>query len=235
MPRLLKVVLAILVVLLVAGGAAWWLLFRDDSPPPPELAACEGGGDVTGDADTTAVDGAWTVAAGEGYYVGYRIGEQFGGDTFTRDAVARSSQVEGSMAIDDGSLTEATVTVDLTALESEDPTASRRDTYLQGNGLEIEQFPEATFELSTPAALAVPPEGACVTVEVAGDLTLHGVTAPVTLSLDATWTGDAIEVAGTAPVVLADFDIVPPDVAGLATAEEEGAFELLLRFEPTSV
>lgn len=234
MSRLLQVVLAVVVVVAVVAGAAWWLLLRDDSPPPPELAACAGGGEVTGDGDTAVLDGSWSVAAGEGFYVGYRIGEQFGGDTFTRDAVARSELVEGSMTIGDGALTAAAVTVDLTGLESEDPTASRRDTYLQTNGLEIEEFPEATFELTDPVALGVPPEGACVAFEVAGQLTLHGVTAPVTLPLDATWTGDAIEVAGSAPIVLADFEIVPPDVAGLATAEEEGAFELLLRFEPAA-
>src|SRR5690606_5683893 len=111
-------------------------------------------------------------------------------------------------------------------------TAGRRDAYLQSNGLEIEDFPEATFELSEAVDLAVPPDGACVRVEVTGDLTLHGVTRPVTLALDATWTGGSIEVAGTARVVLADFDIEPPAVAGLPTADDEGASEVLLRFEP---
>lgn len=146
--------------------------------------------------------------------------------------MARTAAVEGSLTIEDGSLTEAEVVADLTGLESEDPTAGRRDAYLQTNGLEIEDFPEATFALTAPVEVAVPPAGSCVAVEVTGDLTLHGVTAPVTLALDATWTGERIEVAGTAPVVLADFEIVPPDVPGLATAEEEGAFEVLLQFEP---
>jgi polyisoprenoid-binding protein YceI len=234
MSRLVKILLAIVVVLLVVGAAGWWFVLRDDSPPPPELAACEGGGTVAADDDPQALDGSWTVVAADGYYVGYRIGEQFGGDTFTRDAVARTTAVDGSMTVADGVLTAAEVTADLTGLESEDPTAGRRDTYLQTNGLEIADFPEATFALTDPVELSVPPEGACVAVDVAGDLTLHGVTRPVTLALDATWTGTTVEVAGSAPVVLADFDIVPPDVAGLATAEEAGAFEVLLQFERSS-
>lgn len=231
MPKFVKLLLALVVLAAVAAGALWWLVLRDNSPPPPELAACEGGGVVAGDPSSTALDGSWTLVPGDGVFAGYRIGEQFGGDTFTRDAVARTAAVEGTMTVVSGELIDAEVTADLTALESEDPTASRRDRFLASNGLETDDFPEASFTLTQSAELAVPPEGACVSVEVTGDLTLHGVTRPATLALHSTWEEGHIEVAGSAPVVLDDFGIEPPDVAGLATAEDEGALELLLRFE----
>ena len=57
------------------------------------------------------------------------------------------------------------------------------------------------------------------------------MTAPTTVTLDARWDGDTIEVAGSAPIVLADFDIEPPDVPGLAKADDAGSFEILLVFE----
>ena len=68
-------------------------------------------------------------------------------------------------------------------------------------------------------------------LSIDGELTLHGATAPVTVTVDARWNGDAIEVAGSAPIVLADFDIEPPDIPGLAKADDQGAFEILLLFE----
>jgi polyisoprenoid-binding protein YceI len=224
-----KIVIAAVVVVLVAGGAFWWFVLRDDSPPPPELGDVEPTGRVV---DSGALDGSWTLVADEEHYAGYRVPEQFGGDLVQRDAVARTNGVEGSLTIEGDTLTAADVTADLTGLESDDPTAGRRDNYLQNNGLEIADFPEATFTLTDPVDLTpLPAEGVEMTLPIDGELTLHGVTAPVTVTVDARWNGDTIEVAGSAPIVLADFDIEAPDIPGLAKADDEGAFELLLLFQ----
>lgn len=225
-----KVAVVAVVVLVLVGGAVWWFVIRDDSPPPPELTDT---GEPTGEAAATGeLDGTWTMVADDAHYAGYRIPELFGGDTLKRDAVARTAEVTGELTIEGDQLTAVDVTADLTALESEDPTAGRRDRFLQGNGLEIETFPEATFTLTDPVDLApLPAEREPKTYEITGDLTLHGVTAPVTVTLDTSWDGDTIEVAGSAPITLADFDIEAPDVPGLAKVDEAGAFEVLLLFE----
>jgi polyisoprenoid-binding protein YceI len=229
-----KVLVAVVVVVALVAGAFWWLVLRDDSPPPPELSELEDGapGQVV---DAGALDGTWTLVPDPERYAGYRIGELFGGDTVERDAVARTAEVEGSLTIEGDEVTAVEVTADLTALESDDATAGRRDRYLQENGLEIADFPEATFTLTEPVDLApLPAEGDERTLVLTGDLTLHGVTAPVEVTVDARWVGDTIEIAGAAPIVLADFDIEPPDVSGLAKVSAEGELEFLLLFEPAT-
>jgi polyisoprenoid-binding protein YceI len=68
-----------------------------------------------------------------------------------------------------------------------------------------------------------------VKVPAQGRLTLHGVTKPVTVQLEARYDGSGIEVAGTAPVVLADFGINAPDTP-VVSVEDHGSFELHLLF-----
>lgn len=235
MGRLAKLLVGAAVGLVVVGGALWWFVVRDTSPPPPELSDVDPTGRT---AEPGALDATWAlVPSGTGgsdpeHYVGYRIPELFGGDTFERDAVARTALVEGELVISGDEVTAVAVTADLTGLVSEDPTAGRRDNYVRGNALETDDFPEATFVLTEPVDLApLPAEGASVAFELGGDLTLHGETQAVTVSVEAQWNGDTIEVVGSAPIVLADFGIVPPDVPGLATADDEGALELRLLFE----
>jgi polyisoprenoid-binding protein YceI len=229
MKKLRNVLIALGVVLVAGGGAVWWFVLRDTSPPPPELSDEEASGRVV---DAGALDGTWTLVVDQEHFAGYRIGELFGGDTVRRDAVARTTAVEGSLTIEDDALTAVEATADLTALESEDATAGRRDNYLQTNGLEIEDFPEATFSLTDPIDLSpLPAEGVELTLDVEGELTLHGVTQPVEVTVDARWNGDVIELAGSAPIVLADFDITAPDIGGVVKVDGNGAFEILLRFE----
>ena len=68
---------------------------------------------------------------------------------------------------------------------------------------------------------------------VVGELTLHGVTKPVQLMVDARWQGDRIDVAGTAPIVLADYGIATPQTP-LVSADGDGSFELQLVFVPAA-
>lgn len=235
MGRLAKLLIGAAVGLVVVGGAVWWFVVRDTSPPPPELSEV----DTTGQTLAAGgLDGTWTVVPSETggsdpeYYAGYRIPELFGGDTFKRDAVARTADVDGDLTIEDDEVTGVEITVDLTGLVSEDPTAGRRDTYVRDRALETEEFPEATFTLTEPVGVGpLPAEGESATFELVGDLTLHGETQQVTVSVDAQWDGDTIEVIGSAPVLLADFGITPPDIPGLATADDAGAFEVRLLFE----
>jgi polyisoprenoid-binding protein YceI len=219
----------VVAVLALAAAAFWWLVLREDAPPPPELSEQDASGRVV---DAGALDGPWTLVPHDDRYAGYRIGELFGGDRLQRDAVARTSEVEGSLTIADDQLTAVEVTADLTALESEDATAGRRDRYLQENGLEIAEFPEATFTLTEPVDLApLPAEGVELTIQIEGELTLHGVTQPVEVDVLTRWVGDTIEVAGAAPIVLSDFGIEPPDVSGLASVADDGEFEIQMLFE----
>lgn len=241
MSKVTKVVVAVVAVLVVAGAGLWWAVLRDTSPEvanldaidvPSNLGAAGSGGPAgtgAGDAPASA-DGTWEVVAGEDVFVGYRIQELFGGQTIEKTATGRTPAVEGSVVIDGTTISSATFTADLTQLASDE---ARRDAAVGTRGLETETFPEATFTLTEPITLpSAPTPGEEITVSATGDLTLHGVTQPVTLELTAEWTGAAITVAGSAPVVLADFDMEAIEIPGFVTVADDGVLELQLVLQP---
>jgi polyisoprenoid-binding protein YceI len=118
----------------------------------------------------------------------------------------------------------------LQALESDE---DRRDNAIRNRGLETEKFPEATFALTGPLELPSPPTaGQDVSVTATGDLTLHGVTKPVQVPVQARWNGGTIEVLGNIDIAFADYDIDPPSVGGFVSVEDEGEIELQLTFVP---
>ena len=133
-------VLAALVVVLAAGGALWWFFLRDDAPEEAKLEQSDcaiSGGPAT-------ADGSWEVRPGtvEEGFVGYRIEELFGGETIKKTAVGRTPDVTGSMTVDASTISDVSIEADLTTLAS-DRTA--RDTKMTTDGLETDEFPEATF------------------------------------------------------------------------------------------
>jgi polyisoprenoid-binding protein YceI len=120
------------------------------------------------------------------------------------------------------------VTADLSQLESDD---SRRDQRMQTIGLETNTFPTATFELTQPVTFdSVPKDGEVVNTRATGNLTIHGTTNEVTFELQAKWTPDGIVVAGSIPIVMADYGITPPNVGGFVSVQDHGTMEFQLVF-----
>jgi polyisoprenoid-binding protein YceI len=218
-------------VLVVALGALgfWWFVLRDDAPERASLPVrTEDTAPSADDGGPDTIDGTWAVVPGEEVFAGYRIQELFGGETVKKTAVGRTPGVSGSMTVSGTTIEAVTVTADLTRLESD---SDRRDGTQQTGGLEIQQFPEATFTLTEPLDLGTVPEpGTPVEVTATGELTLHGVTRPVQLNLQANWSGSVIDVAGGTQIVLADYAIEPPDTA-FVSVDDVGEFEVQLAFE----
>lgn len=235
--RALKLAIAAVAVGVVAviGVVVWYFFVRDDAPPPLELSDPDA--DPTepaaGAGDTTSPDGTWTVSTdlqsgGGQSVVGYRVDEKLASLPARSDAVGRTDAVAGELVVDGATIPTVEVTADLTELESDQ---GRRDDALRTRGLETEDFPEANFVLRSPIDLGgVPAVGAGVEVTATGDLTVHGVTDSVEVPLEARWSGAVIEVVGSLPVVMADYDIEPPDVAGLVDVDDEGTMEFQLFF-----
>jgi polyisoprenoid-binding protein YceI len=97
--------------------------------------------------------------------------------------------------------------------------------------MEVDQYPEATFTLTAPIEFgAVPAAGGQITASATGDLTLHGVTRPVTFDVTAEAGDDRIGVLGNIPVRFADYDIANPSMSGITT-EDNGLLEFVLVFE----
>jgi polyisoprenoid-binding protein YceI len=214
------------VVLAVAGFAAWYV-FSDNAPAKPKLPEVQTSATSTA---RSSVDGKWTVATGSGVYVGYRVQEQFGGETVKKDAVGRTPKVSGSMTIADDTVTAATVTADLQALDSG---RAARDRYLHTSSLETDKIPTTTFTLTQPVELGDVAPGKDQKFVIGGNLNLHGVTRPVQLTVDARWTGDRIDVVGTAPIKFSDYEIAQPQTPIVKTADN-GSLELSLVFHPAT-
>jgi polyisoprenoid-binding protein YceI len=161
--------------------------------------------------------------------VGYRVQEiLFGVDT---TAVGRTNQVEGTLTIDGTQVTGVEFTVDVASITSDE---SRRDSAFRGRVMSADEFPTASFELTEPIDVGVAPtDGTEVTTQATGDLTLRGVTNPVTFEVTAKQDAGLIGVQGGIPVVFNDYGIANPSNGGVQT-EDDGLVEFILVFEPAT-
>jgi polyisoprenoid-binding protein YceI len=233
---LVGVAVALVVVLAAAAFAVWWFFIRDDSPPPADIDSASETLQETGgeDVDEDGIEGRWAVDTSvgafddfSGTWAGYRIDEELG-DIGSTTAVGRTPDVTGTMSIQGDEVTAVNVEVDMTTLQSDQ---SRRDGQLRGRGLQTDDFPTAAFELAEPLALPEGIEsGEPVSTTVLGELTLHGVTNEVEVTLDATLTGDRAVIVGSAPVVLTDYDIEAPTGGFVLGVADQGQFEFQVFF-----
>ena len=237
----LRLAIIAVVALLVVGGGAFWYLTRDDAPEELRLqddpvgTTTDGSGDGTtttaGGSGSADLDGTWTVVAGSGQeatVAGYRVEEVFAAGARRSTAAGRTADVTGSVTVAGDKVTEAKFEVDTTTLKSDE---SRRDNRIKGDGLQTDQFPTATFELTEPLALPELPEGKVVETKATGDLTLHGVTKSVTIDLQVKAHSGGFVVSGEAPVVMADYDINPPSVGGFVEVDDHGSFEFIVNLQ----
>ena len=235
--RWLILIPVVALVALVGGPWVYINLIRDDPPARLTLddattTTTAGDGDVDGTGSTTTtagvgtsegIEGAWSVSTGS--QAGYRVKEVlFGQDS---EAVGRTTGVTGTMDISGTTVTTTEVVVDMTTVASDE---DRRDGQFHGRIMDTATFPTATFTLSEPIDLgSVPADGDVVNHTVTGDLTLRGVTNPVTFELTARRNGATIEANGSIAVDFDDFQI-PDASGGPASVGRDGELELLLVF-----
>ncbi|RXZ47222.1 YceI family protein [Agromyces fucosus] len=178
---------------------------------------------ATVDAGTEASDltGQWAVA--DGSFAGYRVDEVLNGTDVT--VTGRTSDVTGGFTVDGLSLTAASIEVDVASIATD---SGNRDEYFRSSALRTDEFPTATFVLTEPITIdAAPVVGDVQTVQAAGELTIAGVTRPVTVDLDAVWNGGDGQVAGSVPITFADFGVEAPNL-GFVSVEPDGFVEFSL-------
>src|SRR5438034_11421275 len=241
MTRKTRVVVGAAVVfvrVLCAGGFALWQLFGGSDPPPVALSSVSSSTDPSPTATGGpggSLDGTWTIdatsgslAEGTSSFAGYRVKEELAG-TGANTAVGRTQSVSGSMTIDGTTITALQVGVDMTTLHSDD---SRRDDRLRTDGLETNEFPTATFTLTQPIEVgSVPKERQTIQAVAVGDLTLHGVTRSVQMSIQAQRNGDEIEAIGNVDVALTAYGIQAPTGILVLSIDNTGTIELHLLFQ----
>jgi len=227
-------IIAVVAAVLVAGGAyaAFALLAGGNSPDPVSISSSGTSNGSTGTGTGASLSqaqfqGTWNVDQ-NGSFVGYRVREQLGFLPAPSDAVGRTSAVTGTLTVNGLSITAVKVTADLTQLQSD---RSMRDERMRTIGLQTDQFPQATFELTSPITLSkVPAAGEVVTVTAHGRLTLHGTTKDVTMQMRGTLVNGRIEVVGSLPVTFSDYGIETPNVGGFVSVQDHGTMEFKLFF-----
>ena len=218
----LRTVVGVVVAVAVVVGGPWVYasFFVREAPEPLALTPTPV---ATPEIPTGPVDieGTWHVQTGS--EAGYRLSETLSGEAVV--VVGRTDEVFGTVTIADGHLTAATVVVGVGTITSEE---SARDAFFR-RALDASTYPEATFELTTPVDVTgLAASGEPQTVTAAGTLTMHGVSQPVTVTLEVQRTVGGVELAGQVPVTLADFKLTPPDL-GWVVVEPTGTIEVLLQ------
>jgi polyisoprenoid-binding protein YceI len=238
-------------VLLIGAFGVYYLFLRPEGPAavadatlPPvastepaatdDAVASDPASADPGSGMATGIDGTWVVDPSIGSFadftnafVGYRVQEELAG-IGAQTAVGRTPDVTGSMTIAGTAVTAATIEADLTTLESDD---QNRDGQLRRQGIETEQFPTATFTITSPLELgSIPADGQEIDVAATGQLTLHGQTQDVEVPMTARLSGDVIAVSGSIPIAFADYGIQKPESFKVLSVDDNGVMEFQVFF-----
>jgi polyisoprenoid-binding protein YceI len=218
-PLVVGAALVAAVVLLGLGGAyAYFFSGLRSAPKPLALGtATASPGAAAAAAGATRLAGTWKV--GQGSLAGYRVREQFAGQTAAHDAVSRTSTVSGSLTVQDGGsglqASGLQFTVRLADLQSVDQVAglnvANRDRIVS-RSLSVSQYPDATFQAQAVAVPASIESGQAPTLTIPGQLTVHGVTKPEQLTVQLRLSGGQVQAAGSTSFAMTDFGVDPPQV-----------------------
>jgi len=216
-PRRLLIGVVALAALIVVGTWAFVKLQPTQAPLALPTTAAQ--------APAGPLDGTWSVSAGT---AGFRVPETALG--ISNDVVGRTSAVSGALAISGDRVTSAAFRVGLAAVKVSGKTQPQLATSLHTG-----RFPVATFTLASPAAFGASlGTGGTVTVTAAGQLSLNGLTRPVTLTVSARRDGASLEITGTIPVAFSRWDIEGPAGLGfLGSLADHGQAEFLLTLHHT--
>jgi polyisoprenoid-binding protein YceI len=223
--------LGVVVVAAVVAPFVYINFIRDD--PPPKLSLEDVPSETTsrGSSDPTAgsADGslAGTYDATQGSQAGYRATEVLFGQR--ADAAGRTTDVTGTVVIAGETVDSAEFTVQMANVKSDE---ERRDNQYRTRIMDVQTFPTSTFQLTSPIELpTTPPAGQEITVSATGNLTVRGVTKPVTFDLHAKQTGpDTLAVQGSIPITWSDWSIPEPSF-GPAQVDDSGEIEFLLALQ----
>lgn len=198
---------------------------------------------VTTSAAPSAAPGSTTAAAAAGKGVklaldatgnqaSYQVQEQLAGHDFPSNAVGKTSAVSGAIVLDGAGkivAAQSKLELDLRTLQSDQ---SMRDHYIQNDPLQTSEYPTATFvpQRATGMPWPLPATGAAK-FTLAGDMTLHGATKPMTWAVDATFAGDKVTGTASSPFTFTEFGMQPPRTMIALSVQNNGT--LALQFAAT--
>ena len=152
------------------------------------------------------------VVAPSGNEARYRVREQLMHHDLPNDAVGRTTGITGSIAVaPSGAVDTAAskITIDVTSLKSDQ---ERRDGYVSHRTLETAQYPTVTFVPTSDKRCDASVVGAEQSFDVAGNLTVHGVTKPTVWHVTAKGSADDVSGTGWTKFTFADVQLAQPSV-----------------------
>jgi polyisoprenoid-binding protein YceI len=210
---------ALIVVAGAVGAYAYFFSGLRTTPKPLALSSPAAASAPAASAAPAAggLSGRWTVS--QGSQVGYRVKEQFVGETSTHEAVARTSGITGEFTVqrDSSGWVAGTIrfSAQLGGLQSVDQVlgrnVSQRDSFVS-RSLAVQQYPDATFQAQSVTVPATIDSGATVDLTVPGQLTIHGTTRNADATVQLRLVDGQLQAAGSTAVVMTDFGITPPQV-----------------------
>ncbi|MGN7190416.1 MULTISPECIES: YceI family protein [unclassified Curtobacterium] len=203
----------------IAGPVIYANTVNGQAAAAPTLSAAASGS--AGSLASDQADGTWKSQGSS--YAGYRVHEVLQGNDV--NVVGRTKDVEGTAEVAGGSLTKATVTVQVGEIST--PEAAR-DAYFRDKALETSKFPTATFTLTKPVDVSKALDGTAQDVTLTGTMDLHGVQQPVTADAKvAVAKGGTVQVVGSVPITFADYGVQAPSL-GFVTVDGKGSVEFSL-------
>lgn len=159
------------------------------------------------------LDGTWITTTGS--LAGFRVKESFLG--ISNDVVGRTSAVTGTIVISGNQVSEAVFRVDLPTIEVSGKTERAFD-----QSLDTSAHRYATVALAAP--LTIRPSFISgintMTTTTQGEMTMHGATHPVTITIACRRDVNDLQAAGSIPITFSAWGIAEPtgygSIAGLA-------------------
>ena len=152
------------------------------------------------------------VIAPDGNEARYRVREQLLHHDLPSDAVGKTTAITGGISLSpNGAIDTAAskITIDVTTLKSDQ---ERRDGYLQHRTLETGQYPTVVFVPTSMIGAKVPLGSGEQRFDVAGMLTVHGVSRPTVWHVKAQSSGNDVTGSGWTQFTFADVQLAQPRV-----------------------
>jgi polyisoprenoid-binding protein YceI len=212
-----------LVVAVLAGPYVYFHFVEGSTPARLQLPAVVPGAQPP----AGPLGGLWNATTGS--EAGYRVRETLFGQHHT--AVGRTSNVSGQMLISGTTVEAAIFQVSVSSIRSDQ---ASRDAQFHGYIMKSYQYHTADFRLTQPIQLgAIPPIGRIITAGATGQLSMRGVTRPISFPLQAERVAGGIDVNAEITVTFSLWHIPNPSFA-IAQVGNTGTIEVLLHMVPAA-
>lgn len=194
--------------------------FANVSNAAPASPAVASGAAGTGSATPAPTGGAAYAIVGDQSQAKVTVNEKLAFLPSNSDAVLTTNSMQGQIVLGaDGKPSDASkIQVDLRTLKSD---STQRDNYIRSTTLQSDQFPLAEFVITGVDGWNGPLQsGQQSSFKLLGNMTIHGVTKPVTFDTTATMHGGTLTGTATTAFTFEDFGMTPSNKANIVTVND---------------